>query len=107
ALLTANQPGPLDLHLSVDYTDDFNQAQVLTSTLTLEVMEAMVIEEPEMPPEGFEEPAAEPEPETVSAKIWRFILGLLGLSSGAPAPEQQQPVESAPSDFGGPGNFGP
>ncbi|MGB4871997.1 MAG: IPT/TIG domain-containing protein [Candidatus Promineifilaceae bacterium] len=107
ALLTANQPGPLDLHLSVDYTDDFNQAQVLTSTLTLEVMEAMVFDEPEMPPEGFEEPAAEPEPETVSAKIWRFILGLLGLSSGAPAPEQQQPVESAPSDFGGPGNFGP
>jgi hypothetical protein len=28
-----------------------------------------------MPPEGFEEPAAEPEPETLGAKIWRFILG--------------------------------
>ena len=81
--------------------------QVLTRTLTLEVMEAMVFDEPEMPPEGFEEPAAEPEPETVSAKIWRFILGLLGLSSGAPAPEQQQPVESMPPDFSAPGNFGP
>ncbi|MBK8988503.1 MAG: IPT/TIG domain-containing protein [Chloroflexi bacterium] len=105
ALLIASQPGPLDLHLSVDYTDDFNQPQVITHTLTVEVMEGMVFEEPEMPPEGFEEPASEPEPETLGAKIWRFILGLLGLSSGVPVPEQ--PVESVPPDFGGPGNFGP
>jgi len=109
ALLTAGQPGPLDLRLSVDYTDDFNQPQVLTDTLTVEVMEAMVFEEPEMPPEGFEEPAAEPEPETLGAKIWRFFLGLLGLSSGVPAPEQpvQNVPSDVPSDFGGPGNFGP
>ena len=98
ALLIADQTGPLDLHLSVDYTDDFNQPQVLTDTLTVEVMEGMIMEEPEMPLDGFDETMTEPEPETLGAKIWRFILGLLGLSSGVPAPEQ--PVEPIPSDFG-------
>ncbi|MCZ7669859.1 MAG: hypothetical protein M5U34_23110 [Chloroflexi bacterium] len=87
ALLIANQPGPLDLLLSVNYTDDFNQPQLLTDTLTVTVMEGMVFEEPEMPPGGFEEPPMESEPETIGAKIWRFILGLLGLSSGVPTPE--------------------
>ncbi len=100
ALLITDQTGPLDLHLSVDYTDDFNQPQVLTDTLTVEVMEGMVMEETEMPLDGFDETATEPEPETWGAKIWRFILGLLGLSSGVPVPEQ--PLEPMPSDFGAP-----
>lgn len=96
ALLTANQPGPLDLHLSVTYTDDFNQPQVLTDTVTVEVMEGMVFEEPEMPPEGFEEPVPETQPETIGGKIWRFILGLLGLSSGTPQPVQPMNGEMEP-----------
>jgi hypothetical protein len=89
--------GPLDLVLSVNYTDDFNQPQVLTKTLTINVIDAPIFEEPI---EGFPEeplPEAEPEPETFGQKAWRFILGLLGLSSGVPQPAQP--------DFGVPGEF--
>ncbi len=106
ALLIASQPGPLELRLSVDYTDDFNQRQVITDVISLEVMESFFVEGPEMPPEGFEPPTAEPQPETLGQKIWRVILGLLGLSSGRPEPAQ--PTEPmGPMEFGGPGAFRP
>jgi hypothetical protein len=98
ALLIANQPGPLELRLSVDYTDDFNQPGQITDTITLEVQEAFIPEEPLLPPEGFEPPPAETQPETLGQKIWRFILGLLGLSSGRP--EAAQPaMEPMPGEF--------
>lgn len=89
--------GPLDLVLSVNYTDDFNQPQVLSKTLTVNVIDAPIFEEPI---EGSPEeplPEAEPEPETLGQKVWRFILGLLGLSSGLPQPAQ--------SDYGVPSEF--
>ncbi|MBK8903758.1 MAG: IPT/TIG domain-containing protein [Anaerolineaceae bacterium] len=97
AVIYPEVPGPLDLVLSVNYTDDFNQPQVLTQTLTINVIDAPIFEEPI---DGFPEeplPEAEPEPETFGQKVWRFILGLLGLSSGIPQPAQP--------DFGVPGEF--
>lgn len=97
AVIYPEVAGPLDLVLSVNYTDDFNQPQVLTKTLTINVIDAPIFEEPI---DGFpEEPFPEvvEEPETFGQKLWRFILGLLGLSSGVPQPAQP--------DFGIPGDF--
>jgi hypothetical protein len=84
AFLIPNQPGPLDLILSVSYTDDFNQPQTLTQTITIEVGESFFPEEPfePFPGEGFPFPEEEAQPETVWQRIWRFFLGLFGLSSG-------------------------
>lgn len=77
-----DQPGPVDLIVSIDYTNDFNQLQVITKTLTVDVMEQPIIEPPmdggqidggDVPPST---------PETFLHKIWRFLLGLFGLDSG-------------------------
>ncbi len=37
AMLTPNEPGPLDLTITIEYTDDFNQARTVTQTMTLDV----------------------------------------------------------------------
>ncbi len=87
ALLMPQQPGPLELIVSVDYTDDFNQSQTISQTIAIEVMESFMPE----PGEGeWEEPGGfEPFPtpaESLTQKLWRFIKGLLGLSSGLATP---------------------
>ena len=95
ALIYPDLPGPLDLLLSVNYTDDFNQPQVLTQTLTISVVESFFPEEPFEPSPEEPFPEVVEEPETFGQKVWRFILGLLGLSSAPPQPAQP--------DFGVPG----
>jgi hypothetical protein len=86
ATVYPDQPGPLDLLVTVDYTDDFNQSRIISRTLTIEVMDAPIIEPPidESPGEG--EPGGEPiqESETIWQSLWRFILGMLGLDSSRP-----------------------
>ena len=69
------------LLISVDYLDDFNQSQVISQTITVEVLDIGVIE-PDMGIDGSEEiePPVE-QPETFFQKLWRFILGFLGLDS--------------------------
>ncbi len=94
AMLTPNQPGPLELQVTVDYTDDFNQSQTITMTIPLEVLEAQVID-PGMEPGGEPGmgPGGEPgtggplpgEPETFWQAAMRFLRGLIGLDSGRPA----------------------
>lgn len=92
ANLTAEQAGPLELTVRVSYTDDFNQPQVITRTLSVEVMEMEAPpfeEEPPIDP-GMGGPGEPIDPgmgngggnETWRQKAWRFILGLIGLSSG-------------------------
>ncbi|MCA9978591.1 MAG: hypothetical protein KC413_22675, partial [Anaerolineales bacterium] len=49
AIVYPNAPGMLDLLLSVNYTDDFNQPQIITRTVSVEVMEPFVFEEPTEP----------------------------------------------------------
>ncbi|MCB8976891.1 MAG: IPT/TIG domain-containing protein [Ardenticatenaceae bacterium] len=97
AIIYPEMAGPLDLLLSVNYTDDFNQPQVLTQTLTINVVEAFFPEEPFEPFPEENIPEVVVEPETFGQKVWRFVLGLLGLSSGVPQPAQ--------TDFGIPGDF--
>ncbi|MCA9898927.1 MAG: IPT/TIG domain-containing protein [Ardenticatenaceae bacterium] len=97
AIIYPEVAGPLDLLLSVNYTDDFNQPQVLTQTLTINVMEAFFPEEPFEPFPDENIPEVVVEPETFGQKVWRFVLGLLGLSSGVPQPAQ--PDFGVPSEF--------
>ncbi len=94
SMLFPEQAGTVTVDVTIDYTDDFNQPRILTRTLQVEVLEAM-IEEPIVDPsmEGGGMPV--PSNETTLQKIWRFILGLLGLDSAPPAggEEIMPPVE--------------
>ena len=119
ANVVPEQPGTLELTVRVSYTDDFNQPQVITKTLTVEVMEAPPVEEPPTDPGmgGPGGPGGEPGGpfpgagnETWRQKIWRFMLGMIGLSS---APQSNDPgmfpgegippVEGVPPGMPGPG----
>ncbi|MCC6905600.1 MAG: hypothetical protein IT326_07125, partial [Anaerolineae bacterium] len=83
--LTAGGPGPLEVFIAISYTDDFNQPQVISQSLTIEVQ---AVEIPEPGPETVIEDTS---PETFLQKIWRFIRGLFGLDS---APPDARPSES-------------
>jgi len=87
--------GPLDLLVSVDYTDDFNLSQVITRTLSVDVQEMMM---PEPGGEGTNGPIVTPEllPETFWQKVLRFIKGLLGLGSDRSSPSTEVPVQETP-----------
>jgi hypothetical protein len=96
--------GPFDLLVTIDYTDDFNQSQVITQTLTVDVQE-MILPEPGM--QGGEGIINNPElpPETFWQKALRFFKGLLGLGSDRSIPETftEMPVESVPAEEVPPG----
>jgi hypothetical protein len=97
-------PGPFDLLVTIDYTDDFNQSQVITQTLAVDVQE-MFMPEPGMEGgEGINVPTDQP-PETFWQKVLRFFKGLLGLGSDRAAPDTgtEVPVESVPVEEVPPG----
>ena len=78
-------PGPLELLITVDYTDDFNQQRTITDTVTVDVIENVPID----PGDGGEGGGGEVpppvvEPETFWDKVVRFLKGLFGLDSGVP-----------------------
>jgi hypothetical protein len=74
--------GSTDLIVSIDYTNDFNQSQVITKTLTVDVLEQTMIEQPTDGSQNGGTNTIPPTPETFLQKVWRFILGLIGLDSG-------------------------
>jgi hypothetical protein len=84
AMLIPEQSGPMTLDVTIDYTDDFNQARTIKHSLEIEIMEGM--EEPIVEPgmEGGEGVMPTPVEEKPLQKVWRFILGLLGLDSAPP-----------------------
>ncbi len=77
-----DQPGPVDLIVTIDYTNDFNQSLVITKTLSIDVMEQPIIEPPIDDGQSGGPDVTPDQPETFFQKIWRFILGLVGLDSG-------------------------
>jgi hypothetical protein len=79
-------PGPLELLVTVDYTDDFNQQRTITDTVTVEVIEAPPID-PGVDG-GVDGGPIEPPPveEGWWQRLVRFIRALLGLDTGDSAP---------------------
>jgi hypothetical protein len=104
SMLTSEKSGKIILDVIIDYTDDFNEARTIEKTLEVEVMEGMP-EQPEGGPSleggggggGGEMPVVTEE--TAMQKVWRFVLGLLGLDSATPSPsggEQVPPGTEVP-----------
>jgi len=88
SVVIPEQSGTLELEMTIDYTDDFNQARTITRTLELEVMEGFV--EPTLDPTienggGVTEEVSSSGGESVWQKIWRFVRGLFGLDSAPPS----------------------
>jgi hypothetical protein len=102
--ITPDTPGALELTVTIDYTDDFNQARTIVKTLTLDVMEMPVepTPDPNMPGGEYPMPGGE---ETFWQKAWRFILGLFGLDSGVPQQQPIQPPMEEPMPVPGGGGF--
>jgi len=76
-------PGPIDLLVQIDYTNDFNQSQVISKTLTVDIVDQPIIEPPiDGGQNGGGVDVNPPGPETFLQKVWRFVLGLIGLDSG-------------------------
>jgi hypothetical protein len=110
ASLIPDTPGPIELTVTVGYTDDFNEERQLQGKLSVTVEEAMM--GPEGNPAmngggagggGGMELIPEPAAESLAHKAWRFILGLFGLDSGssggggAPLPAEGVPSEGVPA----------
>ncbi|MHB8087215.1 MAG: COG1361 S-layer family protein [Anaerolineaceae bacterium] len=82
--------GPLEIKVTITYTDDFNQAREVVQTLNLEVMpEPVFTPDPMMGEDGM--PIDQPVTETFWSKVGRFFKGLFGLDSGV--------IEPAGGDF--------
>ena len=107
--LTPDVTGPMELNVTIDYTDDFNQPRTITHTLNLTVEEASIEPTPDPTMEGAGVSTATDE--SFLHKIWRFVLGLFGLDSAPPSGEvpTSEPVpgkEIIPIPSGGGGGKG-
>jgi hypothetical protein len=97
------QEGPLDLLVTINYTDDFNQARVYEQVIPIEIlpMDTQPIDmgngEATPPPD-----TGIPVTETFWQKLGRFFRGLFGLDSGIDQPtdvipqDEYSPLESSP-----------
>ena len=74
AMAVAQQGGAAEVLVTVHYLDDFDQPQVVTKTLTIQVEEPIV----EAP---AQQEGQAPQEETAWDKILRFLRGLFGLGS--------------------------
>lgn len=94
------QEGTLEIKVSINYTDDFNQPRFIEQIIPIEVMPMMVEPTPDMSEGGMDGmPGGEiPEPaaDTFWSKVLRFFKGLLGLDSGTNIPEESFPTEEMP-----------
>jgi hypothetical protein len=108
AMMTPNQPGPLTLTVTVDYTDDFNQPQKIVRSLQVDVIEAPVIKPGVNGPgiEGGQIETPIPMPETFLEKVWRMIRGLIGLDSGLSTQSMPGGSINGPSGVNGGSNPG-
>jgi hypothetical protein len=119
AMLVPNAPGPLALKVIIEYTDDFNQSQKIEKIIPIEVLETpggVPGGEGQNGTPGVVAPGGKPGTdgsgeipvgiqETFWQKAWRFVLGLIGLSSGQNSSgggEIISPVDGVPVDGGKP-----
>lgn len=101
-LIIPNSAGPLDLQITINYTDDFNQPRVYETVLSLDVLEAVTLPDEMGDPgsEGGETPYTEPDNMGVQESFWQKLLrglkGLLGLDSGTSSAGQNMYQEEMP-----------
>jgi hypothetical protein len=78
--------GALKLTVTIDYVDDFNQPRQILTTIPLKVTQMVMEPTPAggLPGGNSGLPSS---PEGFGHKLWRFLLGLLGLDSGMPSGE--------------------
>lgn len=97
AMITPEQSGPLSLDITIEYTDDFNAPRTITRKLEIEVMEGEPVLEPGMEGGGGGGELTPPQVEESGFhKVWRFLLGLLGLDSAPPANNPPDVVPPGP-----------
>lgn len=99
ASLMPYQEGPLEVTVTINYTDDFNQARQVVQTLNVDVLP---MQEEMFPPEGMDGEVIVDEnanaPQDFGDILLRVIKALLGLDSSAPKmiiPAEMEP-ESVP-----------
>ncbi len=89
AMLTPDMAGEVNLTVTVDYVDDFNQPQTITQELTVNVIDMPapeIIEDP-----GISNPIDQmPTDETFWQKVVRFFKGLFGLDSSPTKPDMME-----------------
>ncbi len=93
--------GMADLLVSIDYTNDFNQSMQITKTLSVEVIDQPIIEPPIDGGQTDGSGVIPQAPETFLQKVWRFVLGLIGLDSGSKptnSPGNNQPDKTIPTE---------
>ncbi len=125
AMVVPAKPGTLDLEVTINYTDNFNQPRTITQTLSLEVQEGGMT--PGMEGQGLDGKGVMPgmegvpgktisgmeggpglglegmpaggasQPETFWQKVLRFLKGLIGLNSAQEQPGMQAPVDPGAS----------
>lgn len=86
--------GPVEILVTINYTDDFNQPREISQILSLEAMPEMIFTpEPGMGEDGM---PLEPVAETFWSKVLRFFKGLLGLDSAVKEPVSPGGFEEKP-----------
>ncbi len=79
--LSPDVAGPLEMEITIEYTDDFNQPRTLTHKLNVTVEEFIA---PEIDPSQNGTDFAPVVDESFFHKAWRFVLGVFGLDSAPP-----------------------
>jgi hypothetical protein len=118
-MLIPQAPGPMDINVTISYTDDFNQPRMIQQVVTIEVREgaSMGPENPALGPDGMPlDPGMNPDgspggmpvvEETFWDKVLRFLKGLVGLDSAQPQqpgmPGEMPPGQEIPAPLGGKG----
>lgn len=101
AILLPAQEGTMDIKVSINYTDDFNQPRFIETVIPIQVQAAMEEfptlapgEDGGTPPDG--EFPGDMTTETFWQKIGRFFKGLFGLNSGVKVtPTEIIPIEES------------
>ncbi len=93
-MMIPHAAGPVEITVTINYTDDFNTPRTITQVIPIEVVEGMSMDPgmgEGMGPDGQPFPGEVPmEPPAVEETFWqkalRFVKGLFGLDSAPPQP---------------------
>ncbi|MGI6741161.1 MAG: COG1361 S-layer family protein [Brevefilum sp.] len=104
SMITPYQAGPMEILVSVSFTDDFNQPQSYDTTLLVDVIEMDMGDfgegDDQFPPfEDFDDWEPVPAEETFWQKLLRVLKGLIGLDSGVKTDPMFYGDEGFPSDL--------